>query len=217
MKYRTATYINRHFTRFVVRGLAFYFLYLLGVVPVNAQQQDPEGFIKHKYGINKRALKLLGSWAIINASYSGARAFNARGIDKHFHIMNATWGGINLLIAGIGLVNANKRNHDTDLYQISKEQMATEQFLLFNAGIDLAYIAGGFYLWERANHFQLSDLNKYQKFKGYGRSFILQGGFLLTFDLALFFIHKSHARKQMPGLLKNLYLGNRGVGILLNL
>jgi len=54
--------------------------------------------------------------------------------------------------------------------------------LMINAGLDVAYIAGGFLMKEMAK----TRPNKQDMLKGYGRSLILQGGFLLAFDIILY-------------------------------
>ena len=51
-----------------------------------------------------------------------------------------------------------------------------------NAGLDVAYITGGFLMKEMAK----SRESKRNILDGYGRSLILQGGFLLVFDAVLF-------------------------------
>ena len=53
-------------------------------------------------------------------------------------------------------------------------------YCLFNAGLDVGYMATGAYLWERGIRKDSRGL------KGYGQSLILQGGFLFTFDLIMY-------------------------------
>ena len=49
-----------------------------------------------------------------------------------------------------------------------------------------------------------------EKFKGYGNSIILQGGFLLIYDAIIYAIHKNHG-KQLKGLTDKVEL-NAGPG-----
>jgi hypothetical protein len=84
--------------------------------------------------------------------------------------------------------------------------------LILNSGLDLAYLTTGLYLRERGtNH--LNDQTK-----GYGGSLMLQGGFLLVFDIIQYVQHRQN------GNLLNKYLSNlqmattaNGVGLVLAL
>jgi hypothetical protein len=61
-----------------------------------------------------------------------------------------------------------------------------EKTLLFNAGLDVGYIMTGLYLTElsrRAGEQQ-------ERLEGYGWSLVLQGGFLLGFDLILYLVQR---------------------------
>ena len=92
--------------------------------------------------------------------------------------MNAYWNTFNLAIAGLGLLTAKKQlTGEHTLARNMKEQHQTEKILLLNAGLDVAYIMTGLYLKERGNR-----LNRDQP-AGYGNSLLLQGGFLLVFDI----------------------------------
>ncbi len=62
---------------------------------------------------------------------------------------------------------------------------------MFNTGLDVAYIAGGFYFREKANR----NTDKYDRYKGYGKSIILQGFALFLFDGIMYIIHQNHGKK----------------------
>jgi hypothetical protein len=58
-----------------------------------------------------------------------------------------------------------------------------DKILLFNAGLDVGYMATGAWIWERG-------LRKgSERLEGYGKSLLVQGGFLLAFDLVLYLLH----------------------------
>lgn len=134
---------------------------------------------------------ILGSWAAVNiASGLTLRARN-EGTQHYFHEMNALWNSVNLGIATLGYVAANKLNTPVSPVHLFSEQAKLDQTLLFNAGLDLAYIAGGLYLTERAKN---SDKNS-ERFTGYGRSVIMQGGFLFAFDVIMVLVHQ---RIELP-------------------
>jgi hypothetical protein len=66
-----------------------------------------------------------------------------------------------------------------------------EKILLFNAGLDVGYMALGAFLWERGLRKDSDRLT------GYGQSLILQGGFLFTFDLVLYFMNRSQSSQVL--------------------
>jgi hypothetical protein len=140
-------------------------------------------FNMQRLNTTKAGMKVLGSWAIGNFGYSGISLAEANGSSRYFHQMNLYWNVVNLGLAGSGLINANKvKPSDLDLSQSIHEQHKIEKLLLFNAGLDLAYIAGGLWMRERSNNISSnSDL-----WKGYGNSVILQGSFLLVFDAMIY-------------------------------
>lgn len=83
-----------------------------------------------------------------------------------------------------------------------------QNFLLLNAGLDVAYIATGFYLKERAK-----NSSSPERLRGYGNSLLLQGGFLLAFDIAFYFIHQNNADINLYPHLESFLSGGAGVGI----
>jgi hypothetical protein len=89
-------------------------------------------------------------------------------------------------------------NSAFDMYGL---QTDLDKVLLFNAGLDLAYIAGGFWLVERSKN---AD-KRPERLKGYGQSVILQGAFLFAFDIAFYALHQK--MKVPEGLSFNLRPG----------
>lgn len=65
----------------------------------------------------------------------------------------------------------------------------------------------GFYLMEKS---KTSSKSK-NRFKGYGQSLILQGGFLFLFDTIVFYLHNQN-HKLVADLLSNLQIHRQGVG-----
>ncbi len=187
------------------------------LLPILLSAQSTTDIFKHRQTeINQKGMIVLGSWGLVNLGVGGIGAFNAKGVNKHFYVMNASWGAVNLAIAGLGFY-ANRRkarkwkNSGGDIKAILKKQSSIEQILLFNTGLDIAYIVGGFYLQERARRFAFQGNDQYEKIKGYGRSFVLQGGFLFVFDLAHYLIHRSHRVKSLPSLLANVSFTGNGL------
>jgi len=128
----------------------------------------------------RTAMYTLGSWSVVNIASGIYGRHNSSGSTRYFHEMNALWNSVNISLAIGGLLKIKKEEATNQLGSELIKRNQLEKTLLFNAGIDLAYIATGFYLMERsrrpANEVTVNRLN------GYGRSLILQGGFLFIFD-----------------------------------
>ena len=156
----------------------------------------------------KTAMLTLGGWAVANIAAGGALQGSAEGTTKHFHQMNALWNTVNLAIAGFGYYSAMKSDPATwDLATSLSEHNGFQKVLLFNAGLDVGYIMGGLYLTERAKR---PGVNA-DRLKGFGQSVMLQGAFLMAFDLVNYFIvaGKNEAIPLLLGSTEN------GLGLML--
>ena len=70
----------------------------------------------------------------------------------------------------------------------------------------VAYIATGGYMMERG-------MRKDQvRFRGYGQSLLIQGGFLLAFDTVLFILNNNH-NQELYNILSNVSVSSQGVGM----
>jgi len=104
--------------------------------------------------------------------------------------MNALWNTVNLGIAGLGLAGSLRAVPGQDLYESIDAQYGLEKALLFNAGLDIAYIMTGLYLAQLSR----SAGDQSERLQGYGESLILQGGFLLGFDLVVYLAQRRGRR-----------------------
>ena len=167
-------------------------------------------FNQQRLHLNKNGMLVLGSWALANLISSPILASQTSGSARSFHQMNGYWNSVNLALAGIGYFNAVKGEaFGLTLAETILEQQSIEKILLFNAGLDLAYITGGFFLKERAKNVTTNS----DRLKGFGNSLILQGAFLFAFDLAFYFVHKSHAGFLFENL-DSLAVHPNGVGLI---
>ena len=163
---------------------------------------------KHRV-INENAMLVLGGWAAGNILAGTYGNFNAKGEAKYFHQFNAMWNVVNLGIAAFGYFNAiNSDPSSMANLEILNDYNSLQSFLLLNAGLDAAYIMTGFYLKERAKNSPSAE-----RLKGYGNSLLLQGGFLLAFDIALYFIHQNNADLNLYPHLESLLAGGVGIGV----
>lgn len=168
-------------------------------------------FNQQRLNRQQTGMLVLGGWAVVNIAGGLALSQKAEGADKYFHLMNAGWNGVNLAIAGLGYYSAMQTDPGNfDLYQTINEQHKFQKILLFNAGLDIGYMAGGLYLIERSKH---SGKNP-EQLKGFGRSIILQGAFLFAFDLANHIIHSQHNSALEP-LLSSIYFSGSAAGLVL--
>lgn len=146
--------------------------------------------------INTTGMYVLGGWAVANIAGGAVGWANSTGSAKYFHQMNLFWNTVNLGIAGFALYN----NLTDDISLLSSDEMLlkhtkTENLYLINAGLDVVYIGTGFLL----KHLSVSNLNKQDLLKGYGNSIILQGGFLMIFDLIMWGIQRNHRLDFLNG------------------
>ncbi|MBS4060558.1 MAG: hypothetical protein KG029_09175 [Bacteroidetes bacterium] len=101
----------------------------------------------------------------------------------YFHQMNFFWNIVNLAIAGYALFQFTAS--DPSAYNFTEalgQHLKTKNLFIINAGLDIIYIIIGLYLLKHAG----KPIKKPERLKGFGRSIILQGGFLFVFDLIMY-------------------------------
>jgi hypothetical protein len=191
---------------------------LLGAVaatrPLAAQPTpDATAFHARRAALDRRGMLVLGGWAVGNVGVSGARYFATEGPEKYFHQMNVGWGVVNLALAGTTLLAARRSAPAADPSRpaLVRTQLRTENLYLFNAGLDVAYLATGLYLRERAG--SRPTVRRHDQLRGYGQSLLLQGGFLLAFDGLMFAAHHQHGRRGLYPLLGGLRVGPGAVAL----
>jgi hypothetical protein len=172
--------------RAVILTLLFVFITFSMVF---AQEIEAIDFYKQSNQINTTGMYVLGGWAVANIAGGAIGWANSNGSAKYFHQMNVFWNTVNLGIAGFALYN----NLNTDISLLSADEMLskhikTENLYLINTGLDVVYIGTGFLL----KHLSTTKKNKQDLLKGYGNSIILQGGFLMVFDLAMWAVQRNH-------------------------
>lgn len=149
---------------------------------------------RDRISLNSNGMLVLGGWAVSNLVIGGIGMSQTSGTTKYFHQMNTAWNSVNLAIAGFGYYGLQKQSLSMSVSETITEFHDFEKILLLNAGLDIGYMAAGAWLWERGVRKNNSRL------KGYGQSMILQGGFLFTFDLILYFMNSSRSSKLLESL-----------------
>lgn len=178
-------------------------------------QEDLLKFNQKRNQLTKGGLWALNSWAISNIAYGTVAFYDTpEGEAKYFHQMNALWNTVNLAIGVPGLIKAYKEDLSTFGFRKSiKVQHQTELAYLVNGAIDLSYITTGFILRESAHRFP----DSYHQFRGYGNSFILQGGFLFLLDGFKYALHKINANRKLNPIWDDIEFSQSGLGLVIKL
>lgn len=185
--------------------------FFLAITWVQAQDVSTRiaGFNQVRIDYNKAGMIILGSWALGNIALGGIMAGRTSGETKAFHQMNLYWNTVNLAIAGIGYYSAMNEVPSSEFWETMHAQHSIEKILLVNAALDLGYMAGGLYVLERGRRVDKEQL------KGFGKSVILQGAFLMSFDAIKYVFHNIHG-KELPTIMSHIGITPNGVGFLMN-
>lgn len=164
-------------------------------------------FDSRKNKLNHNGMIVLSSWAGVNIVGSGiGYALTKSEEEKNFHLMNASWGIVNLGIALPGLLAKEKTS--ATIYDLQKSQTQAEKLFLANAILDVVYISGGFYMKEYASN--QTDIKKQERFNGFGNSVIIQGAGLMAFDLAMTILNNRNRKKHLDPFLKKASISFTG-------
>jgi hypothetical protein len=180
---------------------------LLAQGPTNAELF---AFNKSRNQKSAFGLKVLGAWSVANLATSGIMYYNTKGTDHYFHQMNIVFNSVNVLIVASGLIS--KQKNELSLNKTLQSQANTESTFIANAALDLFYISAGFYLTEKAKN----NFKDHDRFKGWGNSLIMQGGFLFLFDTTMFVVHKKNGKK-LYNLMDKVSIGTSGLGFKLGI
>jgi len=164
-----------------------------------------------RQSLAKKSMLVLAGWSVGNIGYSATMMTRTDDSDFYFHQMNLAWNIANLGVAGLGYFATNRA--DISKYNLSKtvkEQYRIQNILLLNTGLDVAYMAGGLYFLERSKNAEENAA----RWNGYGKSLILQGGFLFVFDIIQFSLH-ARRNKVLDSFFNNvdIKVGN-GLGLI---
>jgi hypothetical protein len=129
----------------------------------------------------------LAAWSL-GSMLAGAVMYPRGDFMRGLAVQCAVWGAIDLLIAVLGAVSARgKQAHISageEAQVAARETDSLRRILLINSGLDVLYMAGGL-----AVILMLGTDS--QNWLGHGWGVLIQGAFLLVFDLY-------HARQCDP-------------------
>lgn len=148
---------------------------------------------------NQAGMWILGTWAVGNMLVGGIGwANNKQGETRYFQQMNFAWNIVNVSLAGFGLYQAYNFNEAITWQEVFVQHHTMQKILLFNAGLDVGYIATGFFLLEKSKNTNRLP----ERLSGFGKSLILQGSFLLLFDVSMALAHQPNGKKMQKFLEK---------------
>ena len=183
-------------------GLVFSLFILANAV---GQKNFNDSIADSRNHITETAMLTLGGWAAANIATGFIIAGQTQGETKYVWQMNAYWNLVNGGLAVMGYIRARQaRSRKYGFSENESEQLSIEKLYALNLGLDLAYIATGFFLHEKGVN--ESNLKSHDQLMGYGTSLVIQGGFLLLMDgVVLSLHHKNSVRLNKK--LKSLELG----------
>jgi hypothetical protein len=179
--------------------LAYILFLFFWIIALELQGQDSSllmEYNQHRLQIQSNGMILLGSWALGNIVLGTYGVTQTSGSVLAFHQMNIGWNLVNLAIAGWGYYSAVNSGAELSLLQSFAEQSHIEKILLFNAGLDIGYMMAGVFLLERSKRGGPQS----DRWKGFGNSILLQGGFLFAFDLIMVGVHQKNWSQLVPKL-----------------
>ncbi|MEM8899418.1 MAG: hypothetical protein AAGC85_14990 [Bacteroidota bacterium] len=206
----TSLLSNNNSFRHGVAWVLFFALLFLGN-DLWAQADILTEINEKRVSLNKRHMYILGAWGSGNIIYGLIGRANSEGSQKYFHEMNAFWNVVNLGLAGAGLYGAYSSSPDQfTLWETYAEQQKLEKILLVNGALNVSYILGGVLMQERAKRIEKNS----DRWKGYGKSLVLQGAFLLAFDSMQFILHYQ-AQKELRQVFEQLHFQGNAVTLTL--
>jgi hypothetical protein len=186
---------------------------LLLFTHVFAQENFNDSIANSRNRITEKSMIVLGSWAAVNIAAGFIIAGQSQGESKYFWQMNAYWNLVNGGLAVMGYLGARKAlAKKYGFAENESAQLSIEKLYALNFGLDLAYIATGFFLHEKG--LNTSNTKSHEQLLGYGTSIILQGGFLLLMDgIVLSLHHKNSVRLNKKLKTLELNAGSGGLGL----
>ena len=178
----------------------FNLVFIIVLAAQNTPFSDWQKLDAQNRTIDKNAMYVLGSWALLNMAYSGISLNGSDGDTKSYHQMNIGWNAVNATLAGFAIFHAAAQ--PADVASIIDNHYGVQKIFLLNTGLDVAYMLGGAYLIERSKN--TSD--KADQLNGFGKAVIVNGAFLFALDLTTYFIHNA-GNKNIKLLLESGKMG----------
>jgi len=186
------------------------FLMLFTSIPLLYAQSSPTlpQITERQARLQRTGTWTLAGWSLANLAVSSIAIGKAEGSARYFHEMNLYWNAVNVGIAGAGLLSLRKKSPSPTLSSTVKDHYTLQKTLLFNSGLDVAYITSGFWLLDKSK--TETTITRQNRFRGFGQAVVVQGGFLLIFDVTNYLLHRSD-NARLHQLLDRVSLNGNGV------
>lgn len=158
-------------SRFILCQFIVGFLTLAVHTSLLAQAPSWETVAQQKHDHEKQSMQILMAWGGISVLSGSAMAFSSKSRD--FGLMTAGWGAVNALIAGIALASVG--DLPVDWSDALRDEQLLNRILAINTGLDIGYIGVG----------TTMALAGKGRTRSFGNAIIVQGAFLLAFDVVL--------------------------------
>jgi len=175
--------------------MLFLLAFILPPAVLMAQDIHLEQFNQKRLHRTEQSMWILGGWAVANIAVGAIGMGQTSSSQKAFHQMNLGWGAVNLGLAASGLWTATHADPAAfDLYQTTLEHHKIQKLFLFNAGLDAGYMMAGAWMQEKSKNTTKNP----ERLKGFGQSLVLQGAFLMAFDLGAFLYQRNLEPELKP-------------------
>ncbi len=150
----------------------------------------PEAVAMERINITRGYMTALGAWGLVNVVQGSISTTNTVGPEHYFHQMSSYFNAVNVGIAALGFLGIKKQLLTTNtLASEIQAQQKIQKILLINSALDVGYFGIG--LLMRNSGIK----NQNAKIQGYGGSIMLQGAFLLAYDLLQFGAHRKNGKR----------------------
>lgn len=183
-------------------SIRFFFRALIADIPLEEIVDELRDFDEALRAIVEKHLSIFGLWSILNLAVSLPGLFLSQGWLWYFFLMNCCWALINY---GVLLFIFNHvylyRFVTGNPFTRFRVQRHVEKMMLFNIGLDVAYIFAGLYFRQLS---YTTDGIISTLWSGFGVSVIMQGTFLFCQDNVIHWLHYKNFYKARPFLEQTL-------------
>lgn len=138
----------------------------------------------------------LAIWAGMNILTGSIFIYHTESYYFYFFAMNISWNIVNTAVAIFLYTHHNDVfKEPISLLKQIDYQRHIEKAVVFNLGLDLAFIATGFAMYYNGNIPKVPHPNLWL---GFGISIILQGSFLLLQDIIFYMLHTQNRNSIYP-------------------
>ncbi len=182
-------------------SLRFFFWALSKRIPLREIVDELRDFDERFILILHKHVGVLGWWCFVNAIAGLPVLFIVKGFWWYFMLMSLSWAAINFAVV-LRMYEHTIMGRFTkgNVYKRFEVQRHVEKMLLFNVGLDTAYVFAGLYLHTLS---RVPGIGYPELWAGFGWSVIIQGAFLLVHDNIFHWMHLVNFRKCKP-FLENL-------------